>query len=334
MRLGISLVPLLGWLWLASALAAPVPVGVVSFREVAVYPALSVPGTVLSLNRSELAAETRGRILQVRVRVGDRVRRNEPLVVLDCRTQHNARKAAQAALTQAKARLDLARRELRRARSLLEEQNISRELLEQRENAVVQAEAAVQAAAAQAADAELEVERCTVRAPFDGIVLERLAGVGELAVPGTPLLRLLDRGSLEVAAEVPASLAGPAADDEIWLEIDGRKYPLRLRTWVDAIDTRSRTREARLVFTGEAALPGSAGRVLWRARTPHVPASLLVRRGGRLGVFLAEGGHARFRPLPAAEEGHPAPAPGLPLDALLIREGRHGLEDGQAIEPR
>ena len=334
MRLGIFLVSLFVWLGLVPAWAAPVPVGVVSFQEVAVYPALSVPGTVLSLNRSELAAETRGRILEVRVRVGDRVRRNEPLVVLDCRSQHNARKAAQAALTQAQARLDLARRELRRARSLLQEQNISRELLEQRENAVIQAEAAVQAAEARAADAELEVERCTVRAPFDGIALERLASVGELAVPGTPLLRLLDTGNLEVAAEVPASLAGPAADDDIWLEVDGRKYPLRLRTWVDAIDTRSRTREARLVFVGKAALPGSAGRVLWRARTPHVPASLLVRRSGRLGVFVAKDGHARFRPLPGAEEGHPAPAPALPMDALLIREGRHGLEDGQALEPR
>ena len=40
--------------------------------------------------------------------------------------------------------------------------------------------------------ANLQVRRCTVLAPFTGVITKRLASEGELATPGTPLLQLLD----------------------------------------------------------------------------------------------------------------------------------------------
>ena len=334
MKPGLACVFLVFLYFWAGAAGAAAPVGLVRFSEVAVRPVLSVPATVVSLNRSELAAETRGRILAIEVRVGDRVQAGDLLVRLDCRAQRNALQRARAALEQARAAERLAERELERARGLVDAQNISRELLDQRENALLQARAAGVAAAAGLADAELEVSRCRVSAPFEGLVLDRLASVGELAVPGTPLLQLLDTARLEVVAEVPLSIPPPTPGDEVWLEVDGRSHPLKPRGWVDAVETRSRTRQARWLFKGTPALPGSPGRVLWRSRAPHVPADLLVRRNGQLGVFIAQQGHARFLALPGASEGHPAPAPALAGDVLLVREGRHGLEDDEPIEAR
>lgn len=50
------------------------------------------------------------------------------------------------------------------------------------------------------AAARRSIDKCSMRASFDAVVLERLGQVGELANPGTPLLRVLDRASIELSA--------------------------------------------------------------------------------------------------------------------------------------
>ena len=62
----------------------------------------------------------------------------------------------------------------------------------------------VQAARANRDSARRGVEKCTVTAPFNGIVRGRSAQLGELAAPGTPLLTLADTSELQVVAQVQA----------------------------------------------------------------------------------------------------------------------------------
>ncbi|MFZ5510088.1 MAG: efflux RND transporter periplasmic adaptor subunit [Pseudomonadota bacterium] len=68
------------------------------------------------------------------------------------------------------------------------------------------------------------------------------------------------------------------------------------------------------------ARPGQVGELA----APGTPLLVLV------GVFVIDGGRARFVPLPQAQEGRPAPAP-LPPEAKIVIDGRHGLQDGQAF---
>ena len=75
---------------------------------------------------------------------------------------------------------------------------------------------------------------------------------------------------------------------------------------------------------------GASGRIHWRSASAYLPADLLVRRDGRLGVFLVNDSHARFHPLPEALEGQPARS-GLPDEARIIVQGRHSLRDGMAV---
>jgi hypothetical protein len=56
----------------------------------------------------------------------------------------------------------------------------------------------------------------------------------------------------------------------------------------------------------------------------------VLRRDGKLGVFVANGNKATFVPLPLAQEGRPAPADLAP-DAAVITTGRYQLQDGQAV---
>jgi hypothetical protein len=57
----------------------------------------------------------------------------------------------------------------------------------------------------------------------------------------------------------------------------------------------------------------------------------VVRRDRRLGVFVAEGGRARFHPLAGAQEGRPAAADLAP-DARIVVAGQLALRDGQRLE--
>ena len=75
---------------------------------------------------------------------------------------------------------------------------------------------------------------------------------------------------------------------------------------------------------------GSAGQLRWNDDRPHLPASVVVQRERRLGVFVVEGGKARFVPLPRAEEGRAAPA-ALPPDAAVVVSGQAALQPGQAV---
>jgi len=75
---------------------------------------------------------------------------------------------------------------------------------------------------------------------------------------------------------------------------------------------------------------GAQGRLLWHEDRPHVPASMLVRREGQLGVFVVEDGKARFVALPGAQEGRAAAATLAP-QAQVVVSGQAALRDGQSV---
>lgn len=313
---------------------APMLVRAAPLAELTLQPQRSAPATVLTLNDSRLSAEVQGRVLRIAVNVGDEVSVGAVLAELDCRDHQLALAQARAEAERADAQRALARRQLDRARSLAEQRNISEELLQQRETELVAAATALELAQVVIQQAELRIQRCTVRAPFDGVVTARLAQVGELATPGTAMVQLVDRRRLEVSAQVPVdALASLQSAQEVWLEAETERAALTLARITPVVNSAARTREVRLRFAAEAVLPGAAGRLVWRAAAPHVPANLLVARNGTLGVFVVNDGRAHFVAVPQAQEGQPAPVD-LPPNTLVVTEGRYGLRDGAAVDVR
>ena len=85
--------------------------------------------------------------------------------------------------------------------------------------------------------------------------------------------------------------------------------------------------------TSQALAPGTSGRLEWYS-LPLLPASLLTRREGTLGVLIVkttgDKSFSRFVALKAALEGRPAPVD-LPAETRIIVEGRHKLSSGDEI---
>ncbi|MDT8383890.1 MAG: efflux RND transporter periplasmic adaptor subunit [Gammaproteobacteria bacterium] len=322
-----------------SVAAAPIPVHVQPFAELAIYPPLSAPATVVSDNHSRLSAELQARIVDIPVQVGDRVEKGALLVRLDGRDFELIQQQEAAALAAVEARLGLADYELQRARALSEQQAVSEQLLKQREaerDALLAERQGRQAAVAQARQ---QLDKTEIRAPFAALIMERIAQLGELAHPGTALLRIMDTQNLELAARLsPAQTADLAYNEPreeqrhrapVFVSA-GQRYPVSLRRIVPALDTQARTQEARLRFTAQPPLPGAAGRLVWSPIQAHLPAELISQRQGRLGVLVQAGDTARFVPIEGAEIGRPAVA-GLEPETAVITEGRYRLNDGDAI---
>jgi RND family efflux transporter MFP subunit len=293
-------------------------------RDIAIYPERSAPAQSLPANESKLSAEVTARILTLPYDVGQTVRKGDVVARLDKRDFELALAKARASMAAVQARIAQAESQLARAKALAKQNFISAEAVIQRETelAVQRAELAVQNAGI--ATAQRELEKTTVRAPFDAIVKQRHVGVGELASPGAVLVTLIDLSRPEVSAQVQLKDAQTLKDTGRAVFSADVEYPVKLTRVSPAVDRESRTVEARLAFQERTAQPGTSGRLVWRETRPHVPAEFIVRRKGELGVFVMIGRAPEFVVLPGAQEGRPVPVV-FPAETLIVTEGRNTL---------
>lgn len=328
---------LLSALWTQSPLWAQetaIPVTTQPAANVVFFPEHNAAANVVARNETLLSAEIQGQVAWIGPAVGATVDQAEVLLRLDCRDPTSAIAVQQANLEGVLARLRFSQAQLRRAEELQGRTHISEEEMDRRrmEQASLQAES--QALRESLAQARWHAERCEIRAPFNAALQQRLVGVGALATPGQPLLRLIQLDDLEVSAALPPQWTAEASSTPsprfIWLE---QEYPLRWQRQAAWLEGGTRLRELRYAFVEDSPLPppGAAGRLHWSSAQPHLPADLLLRRGQQLGVFIRDGDQARFIPLPDAQEGQPAPATPV-LETEIILAGRHSLYDSAAIQ--
>ena len=144
---------------------------------------------------------------------------------------------------------------------------------------------------------------------------------------------LLEAEGQEVSVALRHDQAdGLQAADSVVFSSDETDHPVTLRTLLPRVDPVARTREARLAFTDVAAVAGTPGRIVWYGARSMLPSDYLVRRDGRLGVFILDTDRARFIEIPDAQDGRPA-ALQLAPETLVISEGRQRLVDNDLVKP-
>lgn len=300
-------------------------------RDLVIYPETRLAATAQPLNNTRLSAEVSAPIAHIAARVGDVVEAGALLVRLDAKVSELAAQQEEARLRSLEARYALAEFQSQRYADLAKQNAVSEELRRQREAEAASLSADVDAQRVAVQQAQLLVKKCNVFAPFRAVIADRLAGEGELAVPGTPLIQLYDAEHMELVAKLQsADAAALAAVRDAIFETSGKQYAATLRVLSEAYDPVERSREARFTFTSRKPLPGAAGTVSWKAPTPFIRPDMVVRRNGGLGVFIADAEIARFVPLPNAQEGRPA-AIDLPGETQLIVAGRYTVREGDTI---
>lgn len=184
------------------------PEDVATVRFAPLSAALDFNGTLAPVRQILLNARVAGEVTEVPVREGEPVAAGAVLVRQDSRDMRARLAQAEAAVQSSKVELDNAQEQVDKYRQLAQKNFFSRNDLNK---AVTQAsvyESQVKANLAQVEVARKELENALLRAPFAGMVAERMVEPGQLVMPNTPLLRLVDLRELELAIQLPAGEIG------------------------------------------------------------------------------------------------------------------------------
>ena len=205
---------------------------------------LGANGNVAAWQEAIIGSESAGlRLLEVRVNVGDIVRKGETLAVFSADTVNADVGQAKAALQEAQANAAEAAANAKRGMALKSSGALSEQQVTQYLTAERTAAARVAAAKATLTQQQLRLQHTQVVAPDSGIISARSATVGAVVGVGTELFRLIRQGRLEWRAELPASDIGrvkPGTRVRV-KGANGSEVIGKVRTVAPTVDAQTRT---------------------------------------------------------------------------------------------
>ena len=212
--------------------------------ESSIWPrTLEASGNIAAWQEASIGAEVPGlRLSEVRVDVGDHVRRGQVLATFADATMRAELAQASSAATEAEVSLAAARGNADRARALAGSGAMSTQEIEQYTNAAAAASARLDSARAARDATRLRLGFARVVAPDDGIISQRNATLGAVANPGQELFRMIRRGRLEWRAEVTAfELAGIRIGQRARVSLPGgAQVSGKVRALAPTVDAASR----------------------------------------------------------------------------------------------
>ena len=287
------------------------------------------------------------RIVEIPPAEGARVARGDILVRFDVPSAAAEAARHEADIARAQALLENARVAQARARELVERGIISRREMENADRELADAQADLARAEAARRTSEAAAARAIVRAPFAGIIAQRLHNPGDVVqgIATDPILRLVDPDRLEVMAPIPAAdaprvLPGAAA------RVTSVPEPIRLIVATRAVPTGGGAVAtgggadaiARLTFAAGAAMPVDTRVDIEIEGEEHVdavlvPADAILRTGSEAAVLVAAGNRAERRVVTTglADADSVEILSGVEAGELVITRGQGGLADGATI---
>jgi membrane fusion protein (multidrug efflux system) len=346
--------------------APAVAVAPVAATEQPIARFIRASGTLMAEEQADVAAETTGRVVATPVERGTAIRQGAELIRLSAAETEAQVKEAEANAGQIEARLgltaqsafdvdavpevqnaratyELAQSEFGRIRSLLDQRVVSQSEFDQRrtqveaarqqyeasKNGAAQQYQALQAARARVSMARKALGDTVVRAPFTGLVAERLVSVGDYVTRGTKVAVVVRVNPLRAQLTVPEQFISAISPGQpITFEVDayaGRQFEGKVQYVSPTLqaDQRALTVEAVVPNAGNELKPGlfATARIQQPKPTPAVlvPAAAVRTAGGTSRVFVVDGDHVAERVVTI----------GQALDTLV--EITNGLKAGERV---
>lgn len=332
---------------------------------------LNASGYVTPRRRATVAAKITARVNEMLAEEGMSVEPGQVLARLDD-SDARARLASAVAdreatsatvgdlrVNLANAERDLARMEELWKRGLVAEQSLdqARTAVDSLKARIVLAREQVSAATARVQVAQQDLDNCTVRAPFAGIVVSKDAQRGEMVSPvsagggftRTGIATIVDMSSLEIEVDVNEShIARVRPGQAVTAVLDAYpdwQVPAKVRTVIPTADRQKATVKVRATFDqldprilpdmgvkvtflgDEPSAPPTAGRVL-------VPRAALQMEGDAAAVFVYRDGRVERRAvrLGQARGSEHEVIAGLSDGDQIVASGVHELRDGQRAQ--
>ncbi len=358
-------------------------VDVVTVQPIELRRSVEAVGTLAAHDQATISAEVAGRVARMAVDMGDKVEAGSPLVLLDAERLRYHANEQEAALQQARAKLGAqgdhlpppgqtpdvlsaaakraqAQQSYDRARALAEKNLISRQDLEAAQTNLQTAVAAHEAAIA--AERELRAEMVareatlnsatrdlkdtTIRAPFDGVVAERMVSEGQYVTAQAPVVRLVRLDPLRLTADVPEKFA-PNVHVGQPIELTTDAFPdtpvtgtitrispdVNLKSRAFAIEADVRNEDGQLK-------PGTFARLtIATNKVDHaivVPATAIQTKYGTSVAFILENGKLKASEVKLGDRLGPRVeiTEGLQAGQSIVSDDVDGLTSGMAARPK
>ena len=226
---------------------------------------LTLTGTIVSDNKKYIGARYMGYVKEVFVELGDKVKREDTLFKMDSAEFDILKEQANLALEQAEILTDVYRTkldEIRRERALLrhksndtfnwDDMNENLSITAEHTQAMLKAmQAIVKSASQKVKEISVISHYLEVKAPSDGIIVQKNLHVGDLVMPGFPVMILVDLSHLEIEAQISeGDLLKVSEGDRVRFEIPSIHYKGtgRIKAIVPSANPMTHTFTIRIVF--------------------------------------------------------------------------------------
>jgi len=336
---------------------------------------LDATGYVTARRQATVSAQITGTMTEVLIEEGDHVKAGQVLARLDDTSQRAALaqaqaqfRSAQALLVQYQAQLAQNQRDVNRAEDLVQRKLVSEQAVEQARTLVEtqgaqveQQRKLIEVTAANVRSAQVQLDYCTVHAPFTGVVIAKAAQVGEIVSPfsagggftRTGIGTLVDMDSLEIEVDVNEAYINRVLPkqpvDSVLNAYPDWKIPSHVIAIIPTADRSKATVKVRigLDLKDERIVPDMGVRVSFLeekkpvAADSHPPRGVLVpatavrRTGDHDSVFVLKDNKARLRPvtLGAAFGSSRQVESGLSPGESVIVDAPAELKDDEAVSP-
>ncbi len=340
--------------------AAPIDVVVapVEQRDVPIYSQWI--GTMEGYINAQIQPRVTGYLLSQDYKEGAFVKKGDLLFEIDPRPYQAALDQARGQLQQAEAALGKAQIDVNRLAPLAKEKVVSQQELDNAVQALLGNQAAVAAARAQVAQAELNLSFTKVRAPIDGLAGFAQAQVGDLVAANVPLTAIStidpikvnfsvsEQEHLEWFRQHPDPVERAAIERNIELALilaDGSDYPSKGKfSFADRqVDVKTGALRVQGLFPnpGSVLRPGQFARVKAATRTARgallVPQRAVTELQGSYQVAVVGGDNrVHIRPVKVGERIGPLwiIASGLKPGDRVVAEGVQKVKEGLLVNPR
>ncbi|GHF87918.1 efflux RND transporter periplasmic adaptor subunit [Thalassotalea marina] len=316
----------------------PANVNVTEVKETQLSPVAWVTGTVVSRNNSQIAAEVSGRLIML-ADLGAHVEKGQVIAKLDPQPLTLQLHEAQANTESAKATAAFQESEVKRKKALVDKKLIAEQSLEETISSYQRAKANLAAEQAKLAQIKQDLAYTELKAPFEGIVAQRLRNQGEFVNNGNAIIRLVETANVEASLFAPlTAYRFLQQSDDLLIKSPLGENRAPIKTIIPVADTRSHLMEVRLDMSAidwpigldiKAAVANGASK-----QVTAVPRDALVLRRNATSIFIIDAEN-KAKQIPVTigiSEGQLVEVQGdVRPGQLVVIRGAERLQPGQAV---
>lgn len=214
-----------GYFYWSKDSAKPPEIATVVVSKGDIIQSVTATGVLQAPTSVDVSSQISGQIMELNVDYNKPVKKGDVLARIDPATYESRLRQAEASLASTTASNTLARLNTERTRELKAKNLVSQQELDQAEAQLAQSDAQMLTAKATVEDARVNLDRCTIYAPIDGIVLDRQCDVGKMVAANlnAPTLFTLvtDLSKMQISADVAeADIGSVALDQEVTFTVD------------------------------------------------------------------------------------------------------------------